>query len=200
MGNALGFFLRVMFWRMSWCYRMNPQHVGNSAEELCSEPRRTQQTLEASNTAFLLDNLTFFSSCIYFMCMGVLPEHMYVYIPGSHRGQKRALSQVFFLQEQQVFLAVENIPAETQFYFYLAGSISILPTILYLAIGVLRETAVKLPGGQLSSTVTASLQALKGILTSPMARAEKSHAAWTSLLQNALATVLDCWSPGQQVC
>ncbi|ERE72581.1 HEAT repeat-containing protein 5A [Cricetulus griseus] len=80
------------------------------------------------------------------------------------------------------------------------GSISILPTILYLAIGVLRETAVKLPGGQLSSTVTASLQALKGILTSPMARAEKSHAAWTSLLQNALATVLDCWSPGQQVC
>ncbi|XP_057638418.1 HEAT repeat-containing protein 5A isoform X2 [Chionomys nivalis] len=75
------------------------------------------------------------------------------------------------------------------------GSISILPTILYLAIGVLRETAVKLPGGQLSSTVTASLQALKGILTSPMARAEKSHAAWTSLLQNALATVLDCWSP-----
>ncbi|CAO2586259.1 HEAT repeat-containing protein 5A [Lemmus lemmus] len=75
------------------------------------------------------------------------------------------------------------------------GSISILPTILYLAIGVLRETAVKLPGGQLSSTVTASLQALKGILTSPMARAEKSRAAWTSLLQNALATVLDCWSP-----
>ncbi|XP_040599050.1 HEAT repeat-containing protein 5A isoform X4 [Mesocricetus auratus] len=75
------------------------------------------------------------------------------------------------------------------------GSISILPTILYLAIGVLRETAVKLPGGQLSSTVTASLQALKGILTSPMARAEKSQAAWTSLLQSALATVLDCWSP-----
>lgn len=75
------------------------------------------------------------------------------------------------------------------------GSVSVLPTILYLAIGVLRETAVKLPGGQLSSTVTASLHALKGILTSPMARAEKSHEAWTSLLQSALATVLDCWSP-----
>lgn len=92
------------------------------------------------------------------------------------------------------------MPADIQFYFHLAGSISILPTILYLAIGVLRETAVKLPGGQLSSTVTASLQALKGILTSPMARAEKSQAAWTSLLQSALATVLDCWSPGQQGC
>ncbi|XP_036114838.1 HEAT repeat-containing protein 5A isoform X4 [Molossus molossus] len=75
------------------------------------------------------------------------------------------------------------------------GSISVLPTILYLTIGVLRETAVKLPGGQLSSTVAASLQALKGILASPMARAEKSRTAWTGLLRSALTTVLDCWDP-----
>ncbi|XP_063116609.1 HEAT repeat-containing protein 5A isoform X3 [Cavia porcellus] len=75
------------------------------------------------------------------------------------------------------------------------GSISILPTILYLTVGVLRETAVKLPGGQLSSTASASLQALKGILSSPMARAEKSHSAWTDLLRSALTTVLDCWDP-----
>ncbi|XP_072617446.1 HEAT repeat-containing protein 5A isoform X15 [Vulpes vulpes] len=75
------------------------------------------------------------------------------------------------------------------------GSISILPTILYLTIGVLRETAVKLPGGQLPSTVAASLQALKGILSSPMARAEKSHSAWTDLLRSALTTILDCWDP-----
>ncbi|XP_045143585.1 HEAT repeat-containing protein 5A [Echinops telfairi] len=75
------------------------------------------------------------------------------------------------------------------------GSISVLPTILYLTIGVLRETALKLPGGHLSSTVAASLQALKGILSSPMARAEKSHAAWTELLRSALMTVLDYWHP-----
>ncbi|XP_038612606.1 HEAT repeat-containing protein 5A isoform X2 [Tachyglossus aculeatus] len=75
------------------------------------------------------------------------------------------------------------------------GSISVLPTILYLIIGVLRETAVKLPGGQLSSTVAAALQALKGILSSPMARAEKSHTAWTDLLRSALTTILDCWDP-----
>ena len=55
---------------------------------------------------------------------------------------------------------------------------------------------MKLPGGQLSSTVAASLQALKGILSSPMARAEKSRAAWTDLLRSALTTVLDCWDPG----
>uniref|UniRef100_A0A8C4XXI4 HEAT repeat containing 5A n=1 Tax=Gopherus evgoodei TaxID=1825980 RepID=A0A8C4XXI4_9SAUR len=69
--------------------------------------------------------------------------------------------------------------------------VSVLPTILYLIIGVLRETAVKLPDGQLPLTVAASLQALKGILSSPMAQAEKSRTAWTELLRSALVTVLD---------
>lgn len=82
--------------------------------------------------------------------------------------------------------------------FCLIGSVSVLPTILYLIIGVLRETAVKLPDGQLPLTVAASLQALKGILSSPMARAEKSRTAWTELLRSALVTVLDCWDPGNQ--
>uniref|UniRef100_A0A7M4E4K2 HEAT repeat-containing protein 5A n=1 Tax=Crocodylus porosus TaxID=8502 RepID=A0A7M4E4K2_CROPO len=62
--------------------------------------------------------------------------------------------------------------------------VSVLPTILYLIIGVLRETAVKLPDGQLPLTVTASLQALKGLLSSPMAQAEKSKTAWTDLLRS----------------
>ncbi|NXA51387.1 HTR5A protein, partial [Nothocercus julius] len=73
------------------------------------------------------------------------------------------------------------------------GSVSVLPTILYLIIGVLKETAVKLHGGQLPLTVAAALQALKGLLSSPMARAEKSRAAWTELLRSALVTLLDCW-------
>ncbi|NWR15542.1 HTR5A protein, partial [Emberiza fucata] len=73
------------------------------------------------------------------------------------------------------------------------GSVSVLPTILYLIIGVLKETAVKLQDGQLPLTVAASLQALKGLLSSPMARAEKSQNAWTDLLRSSLVTVLDCW-------
>uniref|UniRef100_A0A8C3IUN9 HEAT repeat-containing protein 5A n=1 Tax=Chrysemys picta bellii TaxID=8478 RepID=A0A8C3IUN9_CHRPI len=77
------------------------------------------------------------------------------------------------------------------------GSVSVLPTILYLIIGVLRETAVKLPDGQLPLTVAASLQALKGILSSPMARAEKSRTAWTELLRSAL-TVLSLVDGAQQ--
>lgn len=73
------------------------------------------------------------------------------------------------------------------------GSVSVLPTILYLIIGVLKETAVKEQDGQLPLPVAASLQALKGLLSSPMARAEKSRTAWTDLLRSALVTVLDCW-------
>ncbi|NXB28393.1 HTR5A protein, partial [Eulacestoma nigropectus] len=73
------------------------------------------------------------------------------------------------------------------------GSVSVLPTILYLIIGVLKETAAELQDGQLPLAVAASLQALKGLLSSPMARAEKSQNAWTDLLRSALVTVLDCW-------
>ncbi|NWR30624.1 HTR5A protein, partial [Tachuris rubrigastra] len=73
------------------------------------------------------------------------------------------------------------------------GSVSVLPTILYLIIGVLKETAVKSRDGQLPLVVAASLQALKGLLSSPMSRAEKSRTAWTDLLRSALVSVLDCW-------
>lgn len=176
-------------------------------------------------TQLFFSNCIYFILCVCVFFQNVCMCTMYS--PGSHRSQKRALrllelllgsfmgrpcgcwDQIQVLCKSECSSGVSHLPcpplddfrrracSNAQFPFCLAGSISILPTILYLAIGVLRETAVKLPGGQLSSTVTASLQALKGILTSPMAHAEKSHEAWTSLLQSALATVLDCWSPGQ---
>ncbi|NWX81616.1 HTR5A protein, partial [Nothoprocta pentlandii] len=73
------------------------------------------------------------------------------------------------------------------------GSVSVLPTLLYLIIGVLKETAVRARGAHLALPAAAALQALKGLLASPMARAEKSRAAWTQLLRSALVTVLDCW-------
>uniref|UniRef100_A0A8D2L810 HEAT repeat containing 5A n=1 Tax=Varanus komodoensis TaxID=61221 RepID=A0A8D2L810_VARKO len=70
-------------------------------------------------------------------------------------------------------------------------NIAVLPTILYLIIGVLRETAVKIPTGQLPLTVAASLQALKGVLSSPMARAEKSRTAWNKLLRSIVLLLID---------
>ncbi|XP_047593892.1 HEAT repeat-containing protein 5A isoform X6 [Lutra lutra] len=110
-------------------------------------------------------------------------------------GVKAAKPQVLSEDGSRLVSAALVILSELPAVCSPEGSISILPTILYLTIGVLRETAVKLPGGQLSSTVAASLQALKGILSSPMARAEKSHTAWTDLLRSALTTILDYWDP-----
>ncbi|XP_072425084.1 HEAT repeat-containing protein 5A isoform X1 [Chiloscyllium punctatum] len=75
------------------------------------------------------------------------------------------------------------------------GSISVLPTILYLITGVIKETAIKTLDGCTSLTVGAALQALKAVVSSPMAQAEKSHVAWTRLLRSALATILEFWNP-----
>ncbi|XP_029973021.1 LOW QUALITY PROTEIN: HEAT repeat-containing protein 5A [Salarias fasciatus] len=91
------------------------------------------------------------------------------------------------------------------------GSVSILPTVLYLLLGVLREmvylpashTAAPAasPGGVVSSggvcgpgpVVPAVLQALKSVLTCPMSRQEKSRGAWKLLLRSALHTLLTLW-------
>uniref|UniRef100_A0A8D0GE57 Uncharacterized protein n=2 Tax=Sphenodon punctatus TaxID=8508 RepID=A0A8D0GE57_SPHPU len=115
--------------------------------------------------------------------------------PGIRARKHQLLSQ----NENQLVSAALVILSDVPAVCSPEGSVSVLPTILYLVIGVLRETAVKLPDGQLPLTVAASLQALKGVLSSPMAQAEKSQTAWTQLLCSALATILDCWdSDGAQ--
>ncbi|XP_026160958.1 HEAT repeat-containing protein 5A, partial [Mastacembelus armatus] len=96
------------------------------------------------------------------------------------------------------------------------GSVSILPTVLYLLLGVLRElvlqpstctsnthgaSALGPTGGMvgeagLGKVVQVALQALKSVLTSPMSRQEKSREAWTLLLRSALKTLLGLWDCG----
>ncbi|XP_028677846.2 HEAT repeat-containing protein 5A isoform X2 [Erpetoichthys calabaricus] len=71
------------------------------------------------------------------------------------------------------------------------GSVSILPTVLFLITGVVREMAVKCFTVQSSMPLSAALQALKTVVVSPMARAEKSRSAWTSLLRCAVVTLLE---------
>uniref|UniRef100_A0A8C9ZYX0 HEAT repeat-containing protein 5A n=1 Tax=Sander lucioperca TaxID=283035 RepID=A0A8C9ZYX0_SANLU len=78
-----------------------------------------------------------------------------------------------------------------------AGVVSILPTVLYLLLGVLRE----LTGNTHTHTHThtqAALQALKSVVTSPMSRQEKSRGAWRLLLRSALNTLLGLWDAGTQ--
>ncbi|XP_052436456.1 HEAT repeat-containing protein 5A isoform X1 [Carassius gibelio] len=73
------------------------------------------------------------------------------------------------------------------------GSVSVLPTVLYLLLGVLRETVRGSVGAESGQLVPGILQALRTVLTSPMSRAEKSRGAWTELLRCALHTLLESW-------
>uniref|UniRef100_A0AAQ4RK18 HEAT repeat-containing protein 5B n=1 Tax=Gasterosteus aculeatus aculeatus TaxID=481459 RepID=A0AAQ4RK18_GASAC len=72
-----------------------------------------------------------------------------------------------------------------------AGSMTILPTVLFLITGVLREAAVKTADNSVPVTVSAALQGIKTIITSPLARVESMQTQWTGLVRSSLASVLD---------
>lgn len=88
------------------------------------------------------------------------------------------------------------------------GSVSILPTVLYLLLGVFRELvhwptpaggAAAGQGGSADSSpvIQSALQALKSVVASPMSRQEKSSGAWKLLLRSALGTLLELWNCGE---
>ncbi|KAM6997779.1 LOW QUALITY PROTEIN: HEAT repeat-containing protein 5B [Tautogolabrus adspersus] len=78
-----------------------------------------------------------------------------------------------------------------------AGSMTILPTVLFLITGVLRETAVKTPDSSIPAPVSAALQGIKTIITSPLARVESMQTQWTDLVRSSLASVLEHSHPDE---
>uniref|UniRef100_A0A8D3D1A9 HEAT repeat-containing protein 5A n=1 Tax=Scophthalmus maximus TaxID=52904 RepID=A0A8D3D1A9_SCOMX len=76
-----------------------------------------------------------------------------------------------------------------------AGSMTILPTVLFLITGVLRETAVKTSDKSVPMPVSAALQGIKTIITSPLARVESIQTQWSSLVRSSLASVLEYSQP-----
>ncbi|XP_060895386.1 HEAT repeat-containing protein 5B isoform X2 [Labrus mixtus] len=78
-----------------------------------------------------------------------------------------------------------------------AGSMTILPTVLFLITGVLRETAVKTPDGSIPAPVSAALQGIKTIITSPLARVANMQTQWTDLVRSSLASVLEHSHPDE---
>ncbi|KAM3606450.1 uncharacterized protein V6R79_016443 [Siganus canaliculatus] len=78
-----------------------------------------------------------------------------------------------------------------------AGSMTILPTVLFLITGVLRETAVKTADNSVPAPVSAALQAIKTIITSPLARVERTQTQWTGLVRSSLASVLEHSQPDE---
>ncbi|KAL0983671.1 hypothetical protein UPYG_G00131110 [Umbra pygmaea] len=70
------------------------------------------------------------------------------------------------------------------------GSMTILPTALFLITGVLKETSVKTPDHSAPLPVSAALQAIKTILSSPLTSKE-TCVQWTGLVRSSLASVLE---------
>ncbi|XP_017292182.1 HEAT repeat-containing protein 5B isoform X2 [Kryptolebias marmoratus] len=78
-----------------------------------------------------------------------------------------------------------------------AGGMTILPTVLFLITGVLRETAIKTADNSVPVPVSAAFQGIKTIITSPLARAESIQTQWTGLVRSSLASVLEYSQPDE---
>lgn len=76
-----------------------------------------------------------------------------------------------------------------------SGGVAILPTVLYLLTGVLRECSSKTLSMQTTSSTpvltSVVLDALANIARHPYARDLRSKDQWCSLLQSALANIID---------
>ncbi|XP_008101606.2 HEAT repeat-containing protein 5A isoform X2 [Anolis carolinensis] len=184
------------------------QHILFAAQEHVKEKRRSaevddgaeeKETLpefgEGKDTGGLIPGKSLVFATLE-MCMCILVRQLpqlnpkITGSPGITAGKPQLLSETGSKLVSAALGILSDVPGVCS----PEGSIAVLPTILYLIIGVLRETAVKLPTGQIPLTVAASLQALKGVLSSPMARAEKSRAAWNELLCSALVSILNFWN------
>ncbi|KAL2098993.1 hypothetical protein ACEWY4_005473 [Coilia grayii] len=78
------------------------------------------------------------------------------------------------------------------------GSVCVLPTVLYLLVGVLCELVRGVVGPAGAPLASGALQALRSVLSTPLSRAEKSRDAWSHMLRCALHTLLDCGDTGKE--
>ncbi|XP_046614986.1 HEAT repeat-containing protein 5B isoform X2 [Neodiprion virginianus] len=80
------------------------------------------------------------------------------------------------------------------------GAIAILPTLLYLTTGVIRETAIRTDndnsGVGPGAPVHGALHCLKSLMTNKYATDARSEQQWKTLLQSALAKIVDLAKTG----
>ncbi|KAH1172680.1 hypothetical protein KIL84_016519 [Mauremys mutica] len=130
------------------------------------------------------------------LLMFILVRHMPQLSPKmsdspSHVSAKPQLSE----ESARLVAATVTILSDLPSLCSPAGCMTILPTILFLITRVLKETAVKSVDNQVSPPVSATLQAIKTIVTLPMAKTEETHKQWTSLIRSTLASVLEYSQP-----
>ncbi|XP_051162515.1 HEAT repeat-containing protein 5B isoform X1 [Leptopilina boulardi] len=81
-----------------------------------------------------------------------------------------------------------------------AGATAILPTLLFLTTGVIRETAIRTNNDIIrtgsETPVHAALHCLKTLTVNKYSKDSRSQRQWTSLLQSALAKIIDLAKTG----
>ncbi|XP_026678517.1 HEAT repeat-containing protein 5B [Diaphorina citri] len=91
--------------------------------------------------------------------------------------------------------ATERKNSDTETFHLMFGAVSILPTLLYLLTGIIKETATKTAqdNSVLASkpSITAALHALKTLCGYHSSMPVQVKQQWNSLLQSALAKVID---------
>ncbi|CAL9688110.1 unnamed protein product [Knipowitschia caucasica] len=136
-----------------------------------------------------------------FACMELLVFILVRHLPQLNTKVKESPSHATLrpprLSEQSARLVAHTVSilAELPSLCTPAGSMTILPTVLFLITGVLKETALKTPDNSVPAPVSAALQAVKTIITSPLSREESIKTQWTTLVRSSLASVLEYSQP-----
>ncbi|NP_001090667.1 HEAT repeat-containing protein 5A [Xenopus tropicalis] len=133
------------------------------------------------------------------LCLCILIRQLPQLSPHLSGGSVVGKTEPLFSEARLLVASSLGILAELPSLCSPEGSVSVLPTLLYLVVGVLQDTTVKFPDGHLTLPVTAALQALKVIVSSPMSQVEKCRASWTRLMQSAVSTLLNSWHLERQL-
>ncbi|KAM5293389.1 HEAT repeat-containing protein 5B [Ctenodactylus gundi] len=113
----------------------------------------------------------------------------------SHTATKTQLSE----ESARLVAATVTILSDLPSLCSPAGCMTILPTILFLIARILKDTAIKSAGNQVSPPVSAALQGIKSIVTLSMAKNEETQKQWTALVRSALACILEYSQPDDSV-
>ncbi|XP_041043699.1 HEAT repeat-containing protein 5B [Carcharodon carcharias] len=133
------------------------------------------------------------------LLMFILVRHLPQLNPKVSDSPSHVLSKTQPLSEESAQLVAVSVSilADLPSLCSPTGSMTVLPTILYLITGVLRETAVKLADHHVSLPVSAALQGIKTIITSPLAKSEQIHKQWKDLVCSSLASILEYSKPDE---
>ena len=120
----------------------------------------------------------------------------------QHRNVSISLKTGTELQEEVLVISAVRILSHLPDLCSPKGAVNILPSVLWLVTGVLKETnesyellydasQTSKEGCDPSPKVTASLQALKTLVTTDHSKDQRSCEKWTEILQSGLLRVLD---------